>query len=832
MTKYIAFMLMLLSPAICFAEAGVPLGGIGTGKLEIRPDGSFGGITLNNNPNRPIPEMNGTFLSIYVENGERKTTRILSSADMGLDIPPLKPEFIQHKGLWPRARFHYDDPALLVNVALEAFGSVIPRDHKRSCLPLAFFDFEVHNPSTAPVDVSIAFTWENVNGLPEPNTNRYAMQLITASLSKGIKYSYDGKALPSDYWGDYTLMAEHEGGGEITVRQWNMEAGRADFVRDWQGDGMLSNELPNEPGQFLGTIALKKTLASGGTKHFRFVLAWNTPRFYGSGQVDMGHYYSNFYTCSEDMAQYGLENFERIQRDVHAWQERVLRSNLPEWFEEMLLNYLYPLSATTCWTRDGRYAILEAPVSGPMYGTLDQLYTASMATLLFFPELEHSQMKMFADRQLKNGQFPHDLGSMRLDGGPGRDGKYRWTDLQPKFIILAYRNFRWTGDSEKFRYFLPHIRKALRRMKEQDTDGDYLPNQRGVSSTYDTWGFSGTNAYCADVTLCAYRVAIEIARYIGDSDMETECRIALETGSKYFEENLWMENVAGKGRDYYIFCREGDKIDDVCANGQLGGLWMAEFLHLGKLGHPQTRIDRALQSIHELCARGYTIYKGMYPEGSLRNLAEPGGWHYPLAHYCGLLFSNGKADTAMEDLKRKWDAHFAPARNGVKPVSIWNQPLTIGEHGERVVWGDRYMSSPGVWASLIALLGFDIDVTSKRMWIMPNLPSIFNGKLVAAPIPYSKCWGQLDYSENAADGAQNIEIRFDQPMNFTEIIVRKPVRADSTVVVTQGGRAVPVTHEIVDKQIIISFSEGVTIDKDGIIIKVGQGGKGARGQGG
>ena len=126
-------MLMLLSPAICFAEAGVPLGGIGTGKLEIRPDGSFGGITLNNNPNRPIPEMNGTFLSIYVENGERKTTRILSSADMGLDIPPLKPEFIQHKGLWPRARFHYDDPALLVNVALAAFGSVIPRDHKCTC---------------------------------------------------------------------------------------------------------------------------------------------------------------------------------------------------------------------------------------------------------------------------------------------------------------------------------------------------------------------------------------------------------------------------------------------------------------------------------------------------------------------------------------------------------------------------------------------------------------------------------------------------------------------------------------------------------------------------
>src|SRR5947207_5753085 len=59
-------------------SGGVPLGGIGTGKVELLPDGTLGNLTLNNNWERPIAELPGSFFAVRATAGEKTTARVLA----------------------------------------------------------------------------------------------------------------------------------------------------------------------------------------------------------------------------------------------------------------------------------------------------------------------------------------------------------------------------------------------------------------------------------------------------------------------------------------------------------------------------------------------------------------------------------------------------------------------------------------------------------------------------------------------------------------------------------------------------------------------------------
>src|SRR4051812_47397051 len=59
-------------------SGGVPLGGIGTGKVELLADGTLGNLTLNNNWERPIAELPGSFFAVRATAGEKTTARVLA----------------------------------------------------------------------------------------------------------------------------------------------------------------------------------------------------------------------------------------------------------------------------------------------------------------------------------------------------------------------------------------------------------------------------------------------------------------------------------------------------------------------------------------------------------------------------------------------------------------------------------------------------------------------------------------------------------------------------------------------------------------------------------
>src|SRR5260370_35544059 len=95
-----------------------------------------------------------------------------------------------------------------------------------------------------------------------------------------------------------------------------------------------------------------------------------------------------------------------------------------------------------------------------------------------------------------------------------------WKDLNPKFVLMIYRDFVFPGrkDKEFLRSTWPAVQESLAYLRKFDRDGDGVPENEGYpDQTYDEWVVRGESAYSGGLWLAALRSAQEIARHLGDS---------------------------------------------------------------------------------------------------------------------------------------------------------------------------------------------------------------------------------------------------------------------------------------------------------------------------
>ncbi|HEY3397026.1 MAG TPA: GH116 family glycosyl hydrolase [Armatimonadota bacterium] len=140
----------------------MPIGGIGTGTLWLDGDGRVGAWQIANDygENR-IP---GSLFAVRAQvAGQPAVTRLLQTvADLGLAPVPS----LTFEGGYPIARLRYTDPALPVQMRLEAYNPMIPTDTANSSLPCAIFRFVARNEGKAPVTLQLLGTWPNTLANP------------------------------------------------------------------------------------------------------------------------------------------------------------------------------------------------------------------------------------------------------------------------------------------------------------------------------------------------------------------------------------------------------------------------------------------------------------------------------------------------------------------------------------------------------------------------------------------------------------------------------------------------------------------------------------------
>ncbi len=159
-------------------DSGIPLGGIGTGTVEINPDGYLGDWQIFNvgkwAPRQPRryrkedPKLGPDGFSFVLRVKEDGSQPMLRSLGMRTDQHDLyslawlkSVQAIEYEGKFPVARLKYIDEALPVKLEARFFSPFIPHDARTSGTPGFYVLFTVTNTSNVPIEASLLGILEN-----------------------------------------------------------------------------------------------------------------------------------------------------------------------------------------------------------------------------------------------------------------------------------------------------------------------------------------------------------------------------------------------------------------------------------------------------------------------------------------------------------------------------------------------------------------------------------------------------------------------------------------------------------------------------------------------
>ena len=611
--------------------------------------------------------------------------------------------------LYPKAWFDYRHDKFPAHVVLEQYSPILPDNYKETSYPVAVYRWYAENPTKKRVTVSVLLSWENMlgwfrtfsrdfrGGINAGNFNRAANESLgAAGTMKGIVFDRNRIGATQEAWdGQWTIAALESPGVEISY-QTTFDPG-GDGKQIWEPfskDGKLSNsnEAWTSAGENIaGAIAVRFTLEPGEKRVIPMVIAWDQPIVqFGAGRK-WNRRYTDFYGVSGlnswAIARDGLKNAAAWSDAIDAWQAPYINDDSkPLWYRGMLFNEIYVLADLgTFWGRpvgsDPKlppvYSFMEC-YDYPYYETLDVRFYGSLPLIKFWPDIEKGVMREFADtvpheynekmiwlwktqqthtdnfkiRKAK-GAVPHDLGVPEEDpfqqinqfNWQDTNG---WKDLNPKFVLLVYRDFVLSGSKDKnfLRYTWPAIQESLTYLRKYDTDGDGLPENGGYpDQTYDEWIVRGESSYSGGLWLGALRSAEEIARQLGDSAAAAQYHELFTKGQASYIKKLW-------NGEYFRYDIGSEYRDNIQAD-QLAGQWYANMTGLGDLVPRDMQIS-ALKKIYNFNVLKFAdgsmgAVNGIAPDGSIVTSNEQvqevwGGTTFAVA---ALMLSDGLKDEAF-----------------------------------------------------------------------------------------------------------------------------------------------------------------------------------------
>lgn len=683
-------------------KSGVPLGGIGAGKMEIMSNGSINFITFQNNWSEPISGdksgILGFHFGIFTECEGTKVARLLQTNK--INTFPLI-DRIEYEGSFPFARLKYYDKKVPLEMELLSYSSFIPHNKKDSSLPGAFFSFKFKNPTKKKVSASLLIIGRNTIGnwgIGRFNVVRKDKDQVYLSFKNGRR-----EPLRNDFsLGDMTISLPRSAGKITYLGEWNLQSKcfrlkerelKLDAWDYFSKMGRLPNEntrkiVESESQELGGALSVKFDMAPGETKEVQIIYSWFFPTH------TIGHIYSRWFRNSLDVSRYMLRERQRLYDLTKGWHDNLVSKNLPSWFNDALTNNLYPLFSSTWYGKDGNFATYEAPIICPLMGTLDVRFYGSLPLALFFPDLEMTVMGQFASAQRKDGYIPHDLGRKRIDLPSDGTTYYRWKDLCSIFVLLCYRDYLFTKNKKFLRRLYPNIKKAIEWEFSQDKNRDFLPDDEGQDQTFDLWSLYGANSYTASIFLAALLACIRIARIFGDKRLEKRYRYWFKKGRESFEKKLWNHNYFSN----YVCTKRG--CEDSCTVAQLNGQWYAHILGLGYIAD-RIKIRKAIRSVLRLNGNksSYGLVSSVFPNGEINKRSPHSrnvfpGMGYAFASLC--IYENFKKE-GMALAKKIWDNFAYNIKNP------WNQPDLVSYKTGRAIFGDCYMRNMAIWSILLAL---------------------------------------------------------------------------------------------------------------------------------
>lgn len=787
-------------------RCGVPLGGIGAGKIDLTPDACVTNVTTNNNIEAPICDGHAATPAKIVKGGvpnifwaiwnDKDGARILKcdapEGTKGVDISN-----ISFDAKLPVAEYKYRGIGD-IDVDLTAFSSLVIGDtseaYKDSSLPAAVFSFILKNNSAEKRSYRLLFSWQNMIG----TTGYYNARGwgITDNRGNEARFRDDG-----DYHGAYFYTTRERGKDKRAIGNFSLcvdapENTKTEF-RTWKDAGHLWMQYATNSPLHVGDrepwhqgadaiIAVSGELEAGEQINIPYCVSWYFPHLVEerNPDKDYGHNYCNFFSDSWQVNQYVLSQRDRLFAETKKWQNMIWDSSLPEWFKYKMCDDLFPMYTSSWYTKKGEFSISEAVTNmGAMMGTIDQRNSSQAPYLMFFGGLGRSELDLFREKQVlpgadneygrhwnfANGTAPEDylinqVGAIPHDIGHDDLSSYaivpniiwvagHWPDLISGYILQQYAYMCWNGEGDIGDELYESMKLAEGFLRRIDFDGDCVPELWGAgSSTYDNFGFPyyGVTPFIATMYMASLAALERVARRKGDAAYADELLQRRKTSA----ETLIRENWTGE----YFKCwthkahhdwdngpRAHGESSDTIHISQLAGQWYASMMGLGYL-LPKDKMESALKVITE---NNHAKVNGAAPiefapakDGKPESYGE--SWpHYATTYYVALSIYENCKDEGMEQFYKFW-------RVLLKNNARWDCGLGIAGENNETVGGRWYMTNTAGWFCMLALAGVWIDIPEKELMIAPNLPPQMGNKLEAIPVFGNTFKARVDHEKTAS----------------------------------------------------------------------------------
>lgn len=673
------------------STCGVPLGGIGTGCIDLDTDGSLGRCSIFNTfvPHRTLGL---PFLALSVGS---KAWALTTQNILGIG----RTKQIHYWGHYPIAdlEFEIDSP---IEVGLRAWSPFVPGNAVASNTPAACFEMHLRNVSDATVNGTILFTF------PGPTDAEAGARLYQHGPVHG---AVNGVSVTTATGNGYLL-------GVAGTRR--PRVGRfisLDSV-DWAD---VNRELPSAENDAPGAcLAIDFCVGPGEHEIVPLVLSWYSPRWAGSAAHHFWHAYSQRFRSAIEVAENIVANRGTLMAQILSWQAEIYKNrDLPIWLQDQLVNILHTIPEDSFWACEsippetwykptGLFGLTESPRTTPHICNPSD-WVGGLPIVFFFPELAAALLRAYVHFQLSTGEIPVGIG----EGSDLVKPEYRVIPIMNSLIHVQLIDRLWQRDlsAAVLREFYPSVRQAVDYTKGLDRDGDGLPDLDPdpiPNHYYGKWAWYGASIHVGGLWLATLCMAERMAREMGDSGFMRDCRVWYERGRQTLEEKLW------EGRYYAVFNDpvKGKRSDTIFAN-QLVGQLCADLHGLNDI-LDSGRVETVLNTIKDTCmpATPYGVVNAIRPNGAFDTCGSP----YSDGIFTGecicvamtMLYA-GHSDTGSEIARRAM--HNVVLRQG----AAWDIPNIVNSSSGEIIHGHDFYQMMILWGLPLALSKQSINQVCK-----------------------------------------------------------------------------------------------------------------------
>ena len=429
---------------------GMPLGGFGAGCIGRAPDGTFNLWHLDGGEHwfGVLPDCQ---FALFEGQGTSRRAHALAVQPDRDDSRPDAGEPLAAWDWYPASTAEHStgtyaaryplswtqyDGVYAADVRCEAFSPILPGDYQRTSYPVAVVVWTLHNPTHAPLDLSLLLSWRNTtgwftntdasaevhfrdDGSPEHNyvpaigrTDGQRNRCIDDGNLRGILLEGPRSEPIAEGEGQWCIATADQPG--VTVQRcsrWNPAGDGSELWNSFKADGTIpesdNDRRSGSDDPLSAALAVRCQLEPGQTITIPVVISWDLPvTAFATGSQALRRY-TDFFGSEGNgaaaIAAEALRDWSDWQQRITAWQKPILaRTELPESIRMALFNELYDLcsggslwSAATAEDPYGRFGVLEC-LDYAWYESLDVRLYGSLGLLQLWPELDKAVLRSFA----------------------------------------------------------------------------------------------------------------------------------------------------------------------------------------------------------------------------------------------------------------------------------------------------------------------------------------------------------------------------------------------------------------------------------------------------